>query len=50
MILCYRNRIYAYFTTELQLIIACKTGGTSIEDLAEKHPELIVKVTLYSAR
>ncbi|KAL0383642.1 UNVERIFIED_CONTAM: Succinate--CoA ligase [ADP-forming] subunit beta, mitochondrial [Sesamum calycinum] len=26
------------------LIIACKKGGTSIEDLAEKHPELIVKV------
>ncbi|KAG6429093.1 hypothetical protein SASPL_107132 [Salvia splendens] len=26
------------------LIISCKKGGTSIEDLAEKHPELIVKV------
>ncbi|KAG8370825.1 hypothetical protein BUALT_Bualt13G0023700 [Buddleja alternifolia] len=28
------------------LIIACKIGGTSIEDLAEKHPELIVKVPI----
>lgn len=31
-----------------QLIIACKKGGTSIEDLAEQHPELIVKVTIYT--
>ncbi|KAK4407253.1 Succinate--CoA ligase [ADP-forming] subunit beta, mitochondrial [Sesamum angolense] len=29
-----------------KLIIACKNGGTSIEDLAEKHPELIVKVPI----
>ncbi|CAA0823948.1 Succinyl-CoA ligase [Striga hermonthica] len=28
------------------IIIACKKGGTSIEDLAEKHPELIVKVPI----
>ncbi|KAL0418625.1 UNVERIFIED_CONTAM: Succinate--CoA ligase [ADP-forming] subunit beta, mitochondrial [Sesamum radiatum] len=27
-----------------KLIIACKKGGTSIEDLAESHPELIVKI------
>ncbi|KAK4482352.1 hypothetical protein RD792_009505 [Penstemon davidsonii] len=30
----------------LQLIIACKKGGTSIEDLAEEHPELIIKVPI----
>ncbi|XP_065876497.1 succinate--CoA ligase [ADP-forming] subunit beta, mitochondrial [Euphorbia lathyris] len=28
------------------LIIACKKGGTSIEDLAEKFPELIIKVPI----
>lgn len=28
------------------LIIACKKGGTSIEDLAEKFPDLIVKVPI----
>ncbi|KAG6400923.1 hypothetical protein SASPL_137768 [Salvia splendens] len=28
------------------IIISCKKGGTSIEDLAEKHPELIVKVPI----
>ncbi|KAJ4844054.1 hypothetical protein Tsubulata_013462 [Turnera subulata] len=28
------------------LIIACKKGGTSIEDLAEKYPDLIVKVPI----
>lgn len=33
-----------------QLIIACKKGGTSIEDLAEEHPELIVKVTIYTVQ
>ena len=27
-----------------QVIIACCKGGTSIEDLAEHHPDLIVKV------
>lgn len=27
-----------------QLIIACKKGGTSIEDLAEKFPDMIIKV------
>lgn len=30
-----------------QLIIACKKGGTSIEDLAEKFPDMIVKVVTY---
>ncbi|CAN1245248.1 Succinate--CoA ligase [ADP-forming] subunit beta, mitochondrial [Linum grandiflorum] len=29
-----------------QLIIACKKGGTSIEDLAEKFPDLIIKVPI----
>lgn len=28
----------------LQIIIACRKGGTSIEDLAEKFPDMIVKV------
>lgn len=28
------------------LIIACKKGGTSIEDLAEKFPDMIVKVSV----
>ncbi|KAF5741834.1 succinyl-CoA ligase [Tripterygium wilfordii] len=28
------------------LIISCGKGGTSIEDLAEKHPDLIVKVPI----
>lgn len=28
----------------LQLIIACRKGGTSIEDLAEKFPDMIIKV------
>jgi hypothetical protein len=28
----------------LQLIIACSKGGTSIEDLAEKYPDMIIKV------
>lgn len=28
-----------------QLIIACQKGGTSIEDLAEKYPDMIVKVS-----
>ncbi|KAJ8899418.1 hypothetical protein K2173_018392 [Erythroxylum novogranatense] len=28
------------------LIIACKKGGTSIEDLAEKFPDLIIKVSV----
>lgn len=28
------------------LIIACKKGGTSIEDLAEKFPDLIIKVPI----
>lgn len=27
-----------------QLIIACSKGGTSIEDLAEKFPDMIIKV------
>jgi hypothetical protein len=27
-----------------QLIIACSKGGTSIEDLAEKYPDMIIKV------
>ncbi|CAL5357316.1 unnamed protein product [Camellia sinensis] len=28
----------------LQLLIACRKGGTSIEDLAEKFPDMIIKV------
>lgn len=32
----------------LQLIIACRKGGTSIEDLAEKFPDMIIKVTFLS--
>jgi succinyl-CoA synthetase beta subunit len=31
-------------TTMGPLIIACSEGGTSIEDLAEKYPEKIIKV------
>lgn len=27
-----------------QIIIACRKGGTSIEDLAEKFPDMIIKV------
>lgn len=30
----------------LQLIIACRKGGTSIEDLAEKFPDMIIKVVI----
>lgn len=33
---------YSHFT--LQIIIACSKGGTSIEDLAEKYPDMIIKV------
>uniref|UniRef100_A0A6N2L866 Succinate--CoA ligase [ADP-forming] subunit beta, mitochondrial n=1 Tax=Salix viminalis TaxID=40686 RepID=A0A6N2L866_SALVM len=33
-------------TTAGPLIIACKKGGTSIEDLAEKFPDLIIKVPI----
>ena len=29
-----------------RLIIACSEGGTSIEDLAEKYPEKIIKVPI----
>ncbi len=29
-----------------QLIIACRKGGTSIEDLAEKFPDMIIKVII----
>lgn len=32
-----------------QLIIACAKGGTSIEDLAEKFPDMIVKVVNLSS-
>lgn len=28
------------------MIIACSRGGTSIEDLAEKHPDLIIRVNV----
>ncbi|KAG6481633.1 hypothetical protein ZIOFF_058237 [Zingiber officinale] len=31
---------------EGQIIIACKKGGTSIEDLAEKFPDMIIKVPI----
>lgn len=31
-----------------QLIIACSKGGTSIEDLAEKYPDMIIKVNFPS--
>lgn len=30
-----------------QLIIACRKGGTSIEDLAEKFPDMIIKVVFF---
>ncbi|KAF6145593.1 hypothetical protein GIB67_037626 [Kingdonia uniflora] len=33
-------------TTAGPLIIACKKGGTSIEDLAEKFPDIIIKVPI----
>ncbi|KAI3767891.1 hypothetical protein L2E82_18320 [Cichorium intybus] len=33
-------------TTAGPLIIACKEGGTSIEDLAEKFPDMIIKVPI----
>ena len=33
----------------LQIIIACRKGGTSIEDLAEKFPDMIVKVIVPNA-
>lgn len=29
---------------ERQVMIACSKGGTSIEDLAEKYPKMIIKV------
>lgn len=31
-----------------QLIIACRKGGTSIEDLAENFPDMIIKVVVAS--
>ncbi|KAK6164275.1 hypothetical protein DH2020_001139 [Rehmannia glutinosa] len=44
------NEMYFAITLDRKsagpLIIACKKGGTSIEDLAEQHPELIVKVPI----
>lgn len=33
-------------TTSGPLIIACSEGGTSIEDLAEKYPEKILKMPI----
>jgi hypothetical protein len=36
--------LYAHCYLFLQLIIACSKGGTSIEDLAEKYPDMIIKV------
>ncbi|KAL5990502.1 hypothetical protein ACLOJK_011404 [Asimina triloba] len=33
-------------TTAGPLIIACRKGGTSIEDLAEKFPDMIIKVPI----
>jgi succinyl-CoA synthetase beta subunit len=30
-----------------QVIIACAKGGTSIEDLAEKYPDQIIKVIVF---
>ncbi|KAI7730456.1 hypothetical protein M8C21_000926 [Ambrosia artemisiifolia] len=33
-------------TTAGPLIIACREGGTSIEDLAEKYPDMIIKVPI----
>ena len=30
-----------------QIIVACSKGGTSIEDLAEKFPDMIIKVVPY---
>ncbi|XP_073316219.1 succinate--CoA ligase [ADP-forming] subunit beta, mitochondrial-like isoform X1 [Primulina huaijiensis] len=44
------NEMYFAITLDRKsagpLIIACEKGGTSIEDLAEKHPELIIKVPI----
>ena len=37
---------YIFFVVFSQLIIACRKGGTSIEDLAEKFPDMIVKVVI----
>lgn len=36
--------IYFFLLFVFQLIISCSKGGTSIEDLAEKFPDMIVKV------
>lgn len=33
-----------YTMFSMQIIIACRKGGTSIEDLAEKFPDMIIKV------
>ncbi|KAM0826962.1 hypothetical protein ACQ4PT_068508 [Festuca glaucescens] len=42
------NEMYFAITLDRQtagpLIIACSKGGTSIEDLAEKYPDMIIKV------
>ncbi|KAL3637983.1 hypothetical protein CASFOL_018431 [Castilleja foliolosa] len=44
------NEMYFAITLDRKsagpLIISCKKGGTSIEDLAEEHPELIIKVPI----
>lgn len=39
----YFELIFSLFLN-YQIIIACKKGGTSIEDLAEKFPDMIIKV------
>ncbi|URD79501.1 serine threonine-protein phosphatase 2A regulatory subunit B [Musa troglodytarum] len=44
------NEMYLAITLDRKtagpLIIACKKGGTSIEDLAEKFPDMIIKVPI----
>ncbi|GKU86256.1 hypothetical protein SLEP1_g804 [Rubroshorea leprosula] len=44
------NEMYFAITLDRKtagpLIIACRKGGTSIEDLAEKYPDMIIKVPI----
>ncbi|MBA0605268.1 hypothetical protein Godav_017859 [Gossypium davidsonii] len=47
------NEMYFAITLDRKtagpLIIACSKGGTSIEDLAEKYPDMIIKVIIIPA-
>lgn len=42
---CFKSKD-TYLYTIFQIIIGCSKGGTSIEDLAEKYPNMIVKVII----